>query len=512
MSIIRWLHISDLHLNTDEVDSVRMRENLPKFFADNNIRYDYVFCTGDIRDSSGECYKEPFPNSEFLTDLCKIWNLPVENLFIVPGNHDVNRLAANRTDVVEKMLWKDKSTWNKNYKPEIGNIDKGTLYALHEGQAGFRKFLGSIYGEERLKKYQDAEHPHFVIETEWFNVLHVDSTLSYSAIQTDNLIIGSKQLQWALKGINNNKPTILITHYAMELLESDERKQIANMLRDYSISLWLAGHEHNHELKPYGYMDSIQAGELKIEQRCSSTVLVGEYDTELGQGFIKAYTWFSPSGWAEHPLIWRGFSDESCVEKNKYPFKLTTCINEGRSYEVIRAEKANSAYNDRVPDSVLDIFFADINCDNQIYTTGNPLVLLLENKNYIELLGDGGMGKTTMMIDACRKLTKASKIALYIQLEQVEAFDSDIETTIAQSVYQGHKDKITYANLILFLDGMNEITSEQKLTTEIRKLSKYDGIKIVISSRTHFAARYGMDNKFIEAVLQPLRGAVRCVF
>ena len=73
MAIRKWLHISDLHLNTTEVESVRMREQLPDYLLRNGIKYDYIFCTGDIRDSSGEHYKEPFPSIDFLKQL--LWRL-----------------------------------------------------------------------------------------------------------------------------------------------------------------------------------------------------------------------------------------------------------------------------------------------------------------------------------------------------------------------------------------------------------------------------------------------------
>ena len=97
MSIIRWLHISDLHLkeygkdnidlvNKIKTESIRMRRKLPQYILDNNIEYDYVFCTGDIRDSSAEHWREPFPSADFLKNLCEIRNISLDNLFIVPRN------------------------------------------------------------------------------------------------------------------------------------------------------------------------------------------------------------------------------------------------------------------------------------------------------------------------------------------------------------------------------------------------------------------------------------------
>ena len=82
MSIIRWLHISDLHLNTNETESIRMRRKLPQYILDNNIEYDYVFCTGDIRDSSAEHWREPFPSADFLKNLCEIRNISLDNLLL----------------------------------------------------------------------------------------------------------------------------------------------------------------------------------------------------------------------------------------------------------------------------------------------------------------------------------------------------------------------------------------------------------------------------------------------
>lgn len=77
---------------------------------------------------------EPFPSADFLKNLCEIRNISLDNLFIVPGNHDVNRTASDRENVVENMLWRDNKSWSRNYKTELGNIGDSTLQALHDGE------------------------------------------------------------------------------------------------------------------------------------------------------------------------------------------------------------------------------------------------------------------------------------------------------------------------------------------------------------------------------------------
>lgn len=511
MAIVKWLHISDLHLNTDEVESVRMREQLPDFIRLNGYQCDYIFCTGDIRDSSKDHYAEPFPSGEYFKQLCSVCEIPVEQLFIVAGNHDVNRNAANRSNVVEQLLWKNRAAWKRNYKPENGFIDKESLQALHEGQAEFRCFLGDIYDDRRLEKYSNPERPHFTIETEHFNILHVDTTLSYSEKQQDQLIVGTKALQQALKDLNEEKPTIALSHYALNMLEQEEQRMVSNMLRDKYINLWLAGHEHYHELRPFGYVHSIQAGELKMEERCASTILFGAVDTETGQGEVKAFSWFSPMGWAEHPLIWRGFTNSGAVG-NKYPFVLTTSVNEGKSPLAVAAEQANQKYSDKLPKQMLDGFFADVVYQNQKYCGKNPLLPIVDNGTDCILLGDGGTGKTTMFLDACKKLTEMGRIAFYIPLEQIESFDETIENTMKQDLFQGNLDAMNNVienareqnRIILFLDGMNEVFSERRIVTEIKKISNRNNIQCIVSSRSNFAIRYGMHNFHI-AQIQLLR-------
>ena len=356
-----------------------MRRKLPQYILENNIEYDYVFCTGDIRDSSAEHWREPFPSADFLKNLCEIRNISLDNLFIVPGNHDVNRTASDRENVVENMLWHDNKSWSRNYKTELGNIGDSTLQALHDGEKEFRSFLGKIYDRDKLQLYDDYLKPHFVVETEHFNILHIDSTLAYSEKQNRDLIIGSRQLQLALDDLNDSKPTIVLSHYAITSLDPEERRMVSNMLDDYHIYLWLAGHEHYHDLKPCGYIHSIQCGELKIEDRCKSTFLVGEYDTETGQVDIRAYNWFSPEGWAEYPILWRN--------SKTYTLRLSTKCNDGRSFECVKAEKNNESYKAKMPAKIISGLFANIESDNEIYSNDNPLVELVNTGKNFVLLG-----------------------------------------------------------------------------------------------------------------------------
>lgn len=311
MAIVMWLHFSDLHLNSEGVETERLRDALPKYLAKNVQQCNYVFCTGDIRQAPANFAEK---SSEYIKSLCAAVQVSIENFFIVPGNHDVNRSLPERVSAIKEMC--------KVYRSRDGQIESGALESIHKGQEDFRKVLASIYAgiPERVAYYESPQMPHFVVQTEHFNILHVDTTVSYTEKRESNLILGTWPLSRAIKTLDKAKPTILLTHYAIGSLSQDEKSEVSNLLRDHNITLWLAGHEHTHQLMPFGYLTSIQAGELKFEEGAHATVLVGEYDTDTGKGAIEAHTWFQ-EGWAKYPRLWRGYSDEY-AELDKFPFVL----------------------------------------------------------------------------------------------------------------------------------------------------------------------------------------------
>lgn len=44
--MLRWLHISDLHFNNDDMSTISLREELPQFLKSSNLLCDYVFVRG----------------------------------------------------------------------------------------------------------------------------------------------------------------------------------------------------------------------------------------------------------------------------------------------------------------------------------------------------------------------------------------------------------------------------------------------------------------------------------
>ena len=236
MDKIHWLHLSDIHLNKRDVDSRRMRNRLLDYVKELGTQIDYIFITGDLRYAPmGEFAADTV---DYINKLLNVTNLTVDRLFIVPGNHDIERDAEGRAEAILESI--------KDYSPKDGALASDKMAAVHCGHTEFRKMMHTIYHEnqEQAASYDDDEKPHFVTETKDFNIICIDTALTYTKQRNNNLFIGTEYIMDLLEELNQDKPSIILTHYSFDFLERSEQMQIVQLLKDFHVQLWLAGHEH----------------------------------------------------------------------------------------------------------------------------------------------------------------------------------------------------------------------------------------------------------------------------
>ncbi|MGB8418020.1 metallophosphoesterase family protein [Paraburkholderia sp.] len=115
---LAWLHLSDLHFGhpTRSWDSVKVLEELHEAIEPAvktaGVTPTFLFFTGDLAfgQKGGEAKilaKQLSDGADFLEKICSIVDPPIrnENVFIVPGNHDLNRgYISGMTEVMHKSL------------------------------------------------------------------------------------------------------------------------------------------------------------------------------------------------------------------------------------------------------------------------------------------------------------------------------------------------------------------------------------------------------------------------
>ena len=106
MSTLSWVHLSDWHQRGVDFDRDAVRNALVRDLeerrniSDDLCNIDFAVFSGDLA-FSGKPEEYRVALHEFLEPILRACNLGIERLFIVPGNHDVDRDLSSllRTDV-----------------------------------------------------------------------------------------------------------------------------------------------------------------------------------------------------------------------------------------------------------------------------------------------------------------------------------------------------------------------------------------------------------------------------
>lgn len=320
MRKIKWLHLADIHINKYGVETRRIRQKLLSYLREYHVMCDYIFCAGDLRYAPGGGFSED--TVSYLQELCTVVGIPTERLFVVPGNHDVKRDDPCRCAAISRIIngVHTREEEREAYASEIGHIDRKEFRETASGRQEFVNQMRMLYQTvpERVQQYEDIDSPHFLVTTEDLNILHLDSTLVYEKNRERELIVGTEQVMGLLEQLDPSKPTVLLTHYSFDYLQRNEQAQMVQLLRDYRVRLWLAGHEHNILTRMQrDYFYEFQCGNLLLEAQTKSCVLTGELDLDTLEGTVQARVWNSPDGWAVYPFL-----SHKAVGADAYVFSL----------------------------------------------------------------------------------------------------------------------------------------------------------------------------------------------
>ena len=102
MSVIKWIHFSDLHFNKTNINTRLLRDSIRSFLTENQIECDYAFFSGDLRNAPDHCFQKD--SVKYLKELCEAVNVSPDHFFMVPGNHDVDREIEKRDQAVKRIL------------------------------------------------------------------------------------------------------------------------------------------------------------------------------------------------------------------------------------------------------------------------------------------------------------------------------------------------------------------------------------------------------------------------
>jgi predicted Zn-dependent protease len=271
---IHWLHLSDIHFHRkDAWRDGRARNELLNYLRDmfdnqEIARPDLVFCTGDIAfgETGAESLGQQYDSAkDFFTRLLVVCGkdapLPITRLFVVPGNHDINRHEVDEdAQAALVLLAKDSRNEMKRINARLETKPTPFLNAMKR-LAAYETFVKAFLPHQfdkdgRCHYAQVVEVNDIRVGIGGFN-----SAWSCAGPEDDrNLWLGAEwQFNRAQLGLAQAQIRIGLMHHPVDWLNEAER-EVATRRIASGFDFWLHGHAHNAWVEALGNHVRIGAG------------------------------------------------------------------------------------------------------------------------------------------------------------------------------------------------------------------------------------------------------------
>ncbi len=279
----RWLHISDLHSVCKGIRTKIMRDSLIEEleYISKQSPFTFILITGDISDKNNG-YEEA---KEFIYKIVDVTGVNIGNVFIVPGNHDLDRNVPDNREKEIKEYWK------------LDILDKKEDFAIESflpGQSAFYKAYEDILG----RKYP-VDEVHFVHELD-DNIAIIHLNTSWMCCDSENesgkLHIGLNKVYNCLedKRLKDKPIKIAIGHHRIGDFNKTVKSHIEAIFKSISIDLYLGGHCHESSVifDPSINAEFCSCRQARAEEAdYPAGFIIGDINTDNDQSSFRFYNW-----------------------------------------------------------------------------------------------------------------------------------------------------------------------------------------------------------------------------
>ena len=252
---LTWLHVSDFHLSNgapydQEVILRSLVESVRRFREEGHVP-DLIFATGDIA-QNGKA-NEYDAATKFFDDLLEAAALNRDRLFIVPGNHDVDR---------KKGKWSHLNLDNAEDADEYFDPDS-TFPQLRDKFQAFSSWYNDYFKNIRIFPTNTTCSPVEIVPINGLRIAVLPLNSSIFCIDDRDhakLFIGRRCLDAAKTQLEEADLKVALIHHPLDWLSPIERANIKAALGE-SVDLLLQGHYHETETEG---IVSANGGYLKL--------------------------------------------------------------------------------------------------------------------------------------------------------------------------------------------------------------------------------------------------------
>ncbi|WP_338848326.1 metallophosphoesterase [Massilia sp. W12] len=307
---LHWLHLSDIHFHAKDAwrDARPRRELLSflqkRFEAKKLPRPDLIFCTGDI--AFGATKEHPLAEQyaqarEFFTELLSLCKLDKSRLFLVPGNHDIDRsqLDEDAQSALHAMA--------QDSRNNVGRINQRLeqkpnpfLNAMKRLQA-YADFIADFLPHQHDKEGRCIYQSKLEIDGLKIGVAGFNSAWSCAGDEDDrHLWLGAQwQFNRAQTALQDVDMRIGLIHHPLDWLCEAEREE-AKVRIASDFDFWLFGHMHNTWVEAQTNHVRIGAGALGAGTEDEFGINFVQLQNGAQQG--SAHLFQFRQGWLTHPV------------------------------------------------------------------------------------------------------------------------------------------------------------------------------------------------------------------
>lgn len=246
---VTWLHLSDLHFREsrtydENIVLKALLKDVDERIKKDSLQPDFVVVTGDIAFS---CQPSEYDLARtFFDELLTKTGLSKNRLFLVPGNHDVNRKLITAGAKAVGASLKDRNSVNTLL---VTPSDRRLLFSRFEGYAAFVNsyFAGSMNFDDEQYFYVHALR----LDDTTIALLGINSAWLAASDEDKaaGLVIGERQVRSALEAAEKTGADLKIAllHHPFDWLREFDQNDSAALLLD-NCDFVLHGHLHQSAL------------------------------------------------------------------------------------------------------------------------------------------------------------------------------------------------------------------------------------------------------------------------
>lgn len=245
--MIKIFHLSDFHIEKEDVtyNKIQIVKALIEDITSQDLNEAIVVITGDLIDKGGINFRDKehafsFFEQTFIKPLLEKVPILKGKIFIVPGNHDIDRsLIDNISEVGLRLILKEESALTDF-------IQKNRKSSIHVSRlANYKKWEHYFYKENNNFDNNNFDNTFKItiagqtVGISCFN----SSWLSKDDNDKGNILLGIEQLENSLKQIEDCKIKIALIHHQIECFQNFDQEAIKKVLyKNYNVLF--TGHVH----------------------------------------------------------------------------------------------------------------------------------------------------------------------------------------------------------------------------------------------------------------------------